>query len=886
MKNNHAFFTLLLLVLSVHAMAQVGTGSRMNEIFQKTDLIPSASGLSDPWEVTYGPDDSLWITEAKGYKVYKLHPNGGTKRTILDISLKSTWLGTTPASDSVYNLQFIFSNFNPQGGLAGLAIHPDFSNITTPKKYVYISYIRSYVSTAASNGGVFFRNSLVRFTYNTTTGRLGNPVTLCDTLPGSGDHNSQRIIIAPVNGVNYLFYAQGDMGAGQFGNANRINYSQTVNKYEGKILRFNLESDGDALNPLDQWIPNDNPFNNLPTQQSAVWSLGIRNNQGFAYAKINGVERLYGSSHGPFSDDEVNILKKAGNYGHPMVIGFSGDGNYDGAGAGSTTTFSQGSLPQIVSESANAAGLANYTDPIYSFYAAAKGNPATPSTSPTNTVQRMYWDFNHGSQGNGAWPSEAPSGMDIYTKSMIPGWKNSLLLGSLKGGKVIRMKLNTAGDSIASFPQDTTNYFRSINRFRDIAISPDGNSIFTIIDKSSTTSGPTSGNPIISACGGCVQKYTFLGYAPSGGTSTIPATISIAAGKPEVCENANTITISSANANYWVPITDTNSNVIAEIYANGNILGNVTTSLFTKTGGVSRERPSNHSMYMGRSITITPQTQPNPSFPVGIRLYFSNAEYTALKNTNNALGQPSGVGTVSSISIFKNSDACNATMASAAAAVVTTNQAAFGTSGYVVQANITSFSSFYFAASSALLPLNIITFKGVLNNDIAQLKWVTDEENGVKSYTLERSLNRRDFSAVATVPALALAGQKNYAYPDSAIRNLATPVVYYRLKITDGDNKEKYSSVVTLYTGKVKATMSVQPNPVINNATVNLNAIVAEQAAWEVTDVSGKTVLKHTVILTKGLNTFNINLSKLPGGIYYLKMTGNNNNQTAKLQKL
>ncbi len=59
---------------------------------------------------------------------------------------------------------------------------------------------------------------------------------------------------------------------------------KTSDSYEGKILRFNLEpdSDGDVTVP-NAWIPNDNPYNTLLGKQSAVYSIGIRNNQGFAY---------------------------------------------------------------------------------------------------------------------------------------------------------------------------------------------------------------------------------------------------------------------------------------------------------------------------------------------------------------------------------------------------------------------------------------------------------------------------------------------------------------------------------------------------------------------------------------------------------------------------
>src|SRR3954471_10695829 len=78
-----------------------GIGSRMNEVFKVTELThgtPSSTRFYDPWEVTYGPDDSLWVTEAKNYKVYKISTNGGTPRTILDISPGSTFL---PSADQV-----------------------------------------------------------------------------------------------------------------------------------------------------------------------------------------------------------------------------------------------------------------------------------------------------------------------------------------------------------------------------------------------------------------------------------------------------------------------------------------------------------------------------------------------------------------------------------------------------------------------------------------------------------------------------------------------------------------------------------------------------------------------------------------------------------------
>jgi len=871
-------FAIFIFIFSLATHAQlIGPGSRMNEIFQRTDLAAGPTRLYDPWEVTYGPDGFLWITEARPYKVYRMNPNTGAKIEVVDLSDIGSF---TPSS---FKRTFAINNNPwPQGGLAGLAVHPDFMKPVSPKNYVYISYVKTYTGGSAPTGR-FFINWLVRFTYNTGTDKLENPVALCDTLPGSNDHNSQRMIIAPVNGVDYLFYAQGDMGAGQFDNLSRPNKAQDTASYEGKILRFNLEDDGDA-GTLDKWIPNDNPFNTTsPAKQSAVWATGIRNNQGFAYDSVRNI--LYGAAHGPFSDDEINIFERAKNYGHPRVIGYSTDHNYDGAKAGAAGS----SLPLIYDEEKYATDTigAGYRDPIFSFYPAPKGNGST-----LWSIQHIYInaDMDPGAgtsypqNQNNNWASDGISGLGLYNNSMIPGWKNSLMVATLKGGKIARLKLSSDGLSvIKTAPYDTISYFRSVNRFRDVAFAPDGNTIYTIIDSSSTTSGPSTGNPIISACRGCVQKYTFLGYAASGGTSTISNYIPIADGKPDICENANTININTANANYWVPVTDTNSNIVAEINANGNILGNVTTSVFVNTGAV-REQAGTKTLYLDRNITITPQTQ--PSTPVSIRLYLNNTEFTALSTATNSLGQPSSVVVPTNLAIFKNSDGCGPSIGANATRIVTSNQSAFGTGGYVVQADISSFSTFYIASVSSLLPVHLTTFKGSANNDIAMLTWATEDEMNVQSFTLERSLNSRDFYPVTTLQAIKIAGRQVYTYPDSAISKLLSPVIYYRLKTTDAEGKNNYSSVISIRAGNNKAVFAIHPNPVENDVIVDIHATVAEQARWEITDIAGKTVLQHSVVLTKGKNVITIKLANIPAGVYYLKVAGNNISQAVKLQKL
>ncbi len=978
MKKPHHFKCLLALLFLIpyHLFAQVtGIGSRMNEVFKVTELThgtPGSTRFYDPWEVTYGPDDSLWVTEAKNYKVYKMSNNGSTPRTILDISPGSTFL---PVADRPFNLSFptgfptlkgggftTGTGNAPQGGLAGLAIHPKFPD----SPYVFVSYIWKFVkhlntanttvtATATTtttstttgtpaNGGVYYQNALVRFTYNFTSGKLGSPVAVCDTLPGSNDHNSQRIIIAPIGSTYYLFYANGDMGAGQFSNAARVENAQNLNSYEGKILRFNLDADTDP-GSYDKWIPNTNPFNVTLGKQSAVWAYGFRNNQGFAYAKINGNDFLYGQQHGPFSDDEINIISGGGNYGHPLVIGYKKDGNFNGAAAGNPPTNwtggfagTVGGLPVIVNETHNADSMNQfhtYHDPIFSYYPAPQGSGAavdvTNSTavpSEMQSIQYIYYWFNQGQQSNTYWASEAPSGMDVYTGNEIPGWKNSLISALMKGapgntpawqvittagstkgapkapsssttasGKLMRLKLNTNGDglyisptnadstlkSASAYTEDTVAYFASQNRFRDLAISKDGFSMFAIVDSSSTTSGPTSTNPANSLCKGCLIKYTFLGYADNSGKSSLPTSIPVTLGTGGTCTDGDTVVVNTDNKNLWVPITGPDGNILAEIYPNGNVLDTVIASFYTNNSGTIRVDPTGRRI-LDRNLKITPKVQPSAGSPVKVRLYFTNAEYTALQS--NAA---SGVTGLSSLIIRKNNDPCSNNLVNTTTVnIIPTYAEDFGTGGKMIQGeNITSFSSFYIGSNAIILPVSLIYFTGTLESNTTLLKWETANETNASNYIVERSIDGRNFMRIGNVAAIGNANSKSdYKFTDYDVMKQSSESVYYRLKMMDKDGGFKYSNIVTITLPFVTGRINVFPNPASDDVSVTVAAPAEGNVNWQLMDNTGRVILHSNIQMRKGNNSFSISLSNISVGMYYLKISGAGVDQQVKLQKL
>jgi PQQ-dependent dehydrogenase (s-GDH family) len=488
-------------LLLSQAVAQTVVGPQGEQFTERV----VARQLSDPWEITYGPDNFLWMTEAKGYRVSRVDPATGARKVLLDVSKERHFPRYDKIPDAVDG-----GKPWPQGGLMGLALHPQ---LLQGQPYVYLAYIHSFAGanqpgsgSAPNHGGNFFTARLVRYQYDAATQTLSRPLVLCDTIPASNDHNAGRLLIAPVAGRSYLFYSVGDLGAGQFDNGGRPNHAQNPNSYEGKILRFNLEPDADP-NAADRWLPNDNPFSTK--QQSAVWSLGHRNPQGLAYAVVGGNGRLYSSEHGPYSDDEINLIEKGKNYGHPLVLGFA-DGNYNGLAAAASEHPSlpgpwHTTYPTIASEQANAKALGpTYRDPLATLY------PLSHDFLTTVLTRTRSHD-----PDEPTWNSEAPSSLAVYTANAIPGWQNSLLIPTLKRGKLVRLKLNDAGTAVAS---DTVMYFKAPVRYRDVAVSPDGTKLYLATDSATVTSGPSQDAPKGTVCKGCLLEYTYV----RGGSATNP----------------------------------------------------------------------------------------------------------------------------------------------------------------------------------------------------------------------------------------------------------------------------------------------------------------------------------------------------------------------------
>ena len=271
--------------------------------------------------------------------------------------------------------------YGGQGGLGDVIIHPDFAN----NKYVYLSFAE------AGEGG--YGAAVARGKLGSDAGKpmLTDVQVIWRQEPkvsGQG-HFGHRLAFGP-DGMLYI----------SSGERQKFTPAQDLNQNLGKIVRV---TDGGM-------IPSDNPFYDQGRIKAQIWSYGHRNPLGLAF---DAQGRLWNQEMGPEGGDELNLVKKATNYGYPKA---SNGRNY-----GATT------------------------DDI-------------PDHKPGDGFEapKVFWN-----------PVISPAGLIIYSGNMFADWKGNAFIGGLSSKALIRVKLD--GENATKADQWDMGA-----RIREVEQGPDG----------------------------------------------------------------------------------------------------------------------------------------------------------------------------------------------------------------------------------------------------------------------------------------------------------------------------------------------------------------------------------------------------------------------------
>jgi hypothetical protein len=135
-----------------------------------------------------------------------------------------------------------------------------------------------------------------------------------------------------------------------------------------------------------------------------------------------------------------------------------------------------------------------------------------------------------------------------------------------------------------------------------------------------------------------------------------------------------------------------------------------------------------------------------------------------------------------------------------------------------VSATFSSFSPFLVGKSGEALAMSLRDFTASLNGSMVALRFVTYNEVNMLEYAVERSLDGRNFTTIATIAARNLLTPNSYTLAD------ALPVKgiqYYRVKAKGKDGYLSYSNILRVNNTQGAATIAVYPNPAVNYITLS-----------------------------------------------------------------
>lgn len=322
------------------------------------DLELITDAIAIPWGMTWLSEDELLVTNKAGD--LRLIRNG----VLLDEKIA----GLPALNDAT------------QGGLLDVEVDPDYET----NGWIYIAY------SGYEGEGEGQNTSVMRAKLNNM--QLVEQQVIFNGEPNSekGFHYGSRL---EFDKDGYLYITIGDRGE-------RDVNPQRLDRDAGKVHR--IYPDGS--------IPKDNPFVNDADANDSIYTYGHRNPQGMAMHPATGI--IWTHEHGPKGGDEINIIKKASNYGWPVI---TYGVNYSGT---------------VITDDTHMDGM-----------------------------EQPQWQWT---------PSIAPSGMHFVTSEKYPEWQGHMLVGSLKFRYLLLMEIN--GEEVVS----QTKLFEDIGRLRSISQSPDG----------------------------------------------------------------------------------------------------------------------------------------------------------------------------------------------------------------------------------------------------------------------------------------------------------------------------------------------------------------------------------------------------------------------------
>lgn len=201
--------------------------------------------------------------------------------------------------------------------------------------------------------------------------------------------------------------------------------------------------------------------------------------------------------------------------------------------------------------------------------------------------------------------------------------------------------------------------------------------------------------------------------------------------------------------------------------------------------------------------------------------------------------------------------------------------------GSITSGTVNSFGYFTFGSLDWFVAQRLLLFTAQRKQGFTSLEWVAGNENGTKSYEVERSENEKDFYGIGGIPALQNLSQNKYHFDDyKALSGTA----WYRIKSIYPNGQVLFSTVKAVTENAASgSSFYVLNNPVHQNIYIAATGIYTGEYDYSIYNAAGQLVQKGTInSAAGGINTIPLETA-ISKGVYILNVKNKLHRMTQRL---
>ena len=179
------------------------------------------------------------------------------------------------------------------------------------------------------------------------------------------------------------------------------------------------------------------------------------------------------------------------------------------------------------------------------------------------------------------------------------------------------------------------------------------------------------------------------------------------------------------------------------------------------------------------------------------------------------------------------------------------------------------FITFLKITALTALPVELISFRGNLQDENTLLSWETASELNNSGFEIERSLEGEKWEMIGFVSGnLTTNNINSYHFRDMSP---ASGINYYRLKQIDLNGAFEYSNTIVLEVeNKNQHEILVYPSPASEQINIHSSIFTAQKTNLKIVNSVGQIILEELIPANEDRIIKTIDISKYEKGIYFV----------------